>query len=51
LFKGEKNTGKTSVAHNTVENFLKEDSNNRAVYVGFSKKSSVKAFTQIDAKL
>ena len=30
---------------------MKEDASNRAVYVGFSKKSSVKTFSSIDKKL
>jgi F0F1-type ATP synthase alpha subunit len=40
VFKGERNTGKSTVAANTIEMFLEENSNNRAIYVGLGKKTS-----------
>jgi F0F1-type ATP synthase alpha subunit len=44
LFKGHKNLGKTRLAVNTIHQFLQQDENNRAIYVGMSKNNSVKAF-------
>jgi KaiC/GvpD/RAD55 family RecA-like ATPase len=36
LLKGERNTGKTTLATSIISNFLKESSENKVVYVGMS---------------
>jgi hypothetical protein len=59
VFKGEKNLGilirennsnfigKTSVAVNTISQFLQENENNRAVYVGLQKSTATKSFDSL----
>jgi F0F1-type ATP synthase alpha subunit len=47
MFKGDRNTGKTRLAINTINQFLEANENNRAIYVGLSKTSSIKSFDQI----
>ncbi len=44
MFKGDRNTGKTRLAINTINQFLEANENNRAIYVGLSKNSSLKSF-------
>jgi F0F1-type ATP synthase alpha subunit len=40
MFKGERATGKTHVAINSIKNFVKEDPvHNHAIYVGMSRRS------------
>lgn len=51
MFKGERNLGKTTLAINTINHFLEENENNRAIYVGLSKNSSIKGFDQVLPKL
>ena len=51
LFKGERNLGKTRLAVSTINQFLSQDSTNRAIYVGLSKNNSVKAFDMIQPEL
>ena len=36
VFKGERATGKTTLAMNTIQQFLSESSDNRAIYVGLN---------------
>ena len=51
MFKGERNLGKTTLAINTINHFLQQNENNRAIYVGLSKNSSIKGFDQVLPKL
>lgn len=44
IFKGHKNHGKTRLAVNTMSQFLQQDENNRAIYVGLSKVNTIRAF-------
>jgi F0F1-type ATP synthase alpha subunit len=47
IFKGERNLGKTSLAINTISQFLLENGNNRAIYVGLSKNNTKKGFESL----
>jgi F0F1-type ATP synthase alpha subunit len=51
MLKGERNLGKTSLAMNTISQFLLENENNRAIYVGLSKKNSVQGFDKLKGEL
>ena len=48
FFKGQTNTGKTSVALSAIKEFIKEDPNNRAIYVGLTKNSGDRLLSRID---
>lgn len=43
--------GKTRLAMNTISQFLQENPNNRAVYVGLHRNSSIKAFESVNNEL
>ena len=43
--------GKTTVASDTIQKFLEEASNNRAVYVGLSNKNSTKIYNSLSTQL
>ena len=47
MFKGERNLGKSTLAINTINHFLQESENNRAIYVGLSKNTVVKGFDHV----
>jgi len=44
LFKGPSKQGKTSLTHSVIKQFLLENAENRAVYVGLTKNSANKLF-------
>ena len=47
VFKGPSYKGKTTVAYSTIKNFLQEDNENRAIYVGLQNNAGKKLFEHL----